>query len=155
MNGFEEVANWLSDNEYLYMAFSMSGKTIAPGKHALLNINDANITELIASNVAGANLPVELRNGSTQVERIESSADFRAYPNPVTDFVNLDYVVPGDCKVFFIITNLQGTLVDKVSAFSLAGKNTVTMNLSHLPEGIYFIQAILDGKTLNTYKVIK
>lgn len=155
LNGFEEVANWFSDNEYLYMAFSMSGKTIAPGKHALLNINDANITELIASNVTGANLPVELRNGSTQVERIESSADFRAYPNPVTDIVNLDYVVPGDCKVFFIITNLQGTLVDKASSFSLAGKNTVKMNLSHLPEGIYFIQAILDGKTLSTYKVIK
>lgn len=155
LNGFEEVANWLSDNEYLYMAFSMSGQTIAPGKHSLLKINDAGITEMVASNVAGANLPVELRSGSSNVATVESKADFRAYPNPVSDIVNLDYVVPGDSKVFFIVTNLQGALVDKRSALSPAGKNTVVMNLSNLPEGVYFIQAILDGKTLNTYKVIK
>lgn len=154
-SGFEEVANWLSDNEYLYMAFSMSGRTIAPGKHALLDISDAQITEIVASNVEGINLPVELSNASTAVERVETTSDFRAYPNPAIDIVNLDYVVPMDTKVFFVVSNLQGALVDTASTFSPAGKNTVTVNVGNLPEGVYFIQAIVNGKNLNTYKVIK
>lgn len=155
LNGFEEVANWLSDTEYLYMAFSMSGRTMAPGKHALLNINDARITELIASNVSGANLPVEIRNNTNSIAEIEDTSAFRVYPNPATDIVNVDYVMPGDNKVFFVVSNLQGALVDKCSRFSPAGKNTLTMNVSSLPSGVYFIQMIVDGKTVNTYKVIK
>lgn len=154
-SGFEEIANWLSDNEYLYMIFSMSGKTLAPGKHALLNINDASVIDLVASNVNGAPLPVEFTSGTTGIEIVESTADFRAYPNPADDIVNIDYTVPCNSKVFFVVNNLQGALVDKCSRLSPEGKNTLSMNVSGLPAGVYFIQMIIDGKTVNTFKVIK
>lgn len=154
-SGFEEIANWLNDNEYLYMIFSMSGKTIAPGKHAILNINDASVVDLVASNVNGAPLPVEFTSGTTGIEIVESTVDFRAYPNPADDIVNIDYTVPCNSKVFFVVNNLQGALVDKCSRLSPEGKNTLTMNLSGLPAGVYFIQMIIDGKTVNSFKVIK
>ena len=154
-SGFEEIANWLSDNEYLYMIFSMSGKTLPPGKHALLNINDASVIDLVASNVNGAPLAVEFTSGTTGIEIVESTADFRAYPNPADDIVNIDYTVPCNSKVFFVVNNLQGALVDKCSRLSPEGKNTLTMNVLGLPAGVYFIQMIINGKTVNTFKVIK
>lgn len=154
--GFEEIANWVSDNEYLYMIFSLSGSTLKPGKHALLNINDASVSELVASNVNGASLPVEMTSGTTTgLNSVTAKGNFRLFPNPAEDYVNIDYSVPCDTKVFFILNNLQGALVDKCSRMAPEGDNTLTMNVSNLPTGVYFVSMIVDGKTVETFKVIK
>ena len=55
-NGFEQMATWLSDNEYQFLVFSMSGKSLAPGKHAVLRIGDATLNEVVISNSRGANV---------------------------------------------------------------------------------------------------
>lgn len=154
-SGFEQVANWVSDNEYLYMLFSMSGQTIAPGHHALLNIGESVVTQLVASNVSGTDMPTEFLGRPTGVETIETSGSFRVYPNPVTDILNIEYTMPCDAKVFFVIDNAQGVLVNSFSRFSTEGKNTLTLNASGLPAGTYFIQMIVDGRNVKTFKVIK
>lgn len=56
MEGFEQASSWLSDNDFLFLAYSMSGKTLAAGKHAILNIGDAKITDIRLSNAAGKNV---------------------------------------------------------------------------------------------------
>ncbi len=58
LEGFETAAAWLSDNDYLFLAYSMNGRTLAPGKHALLHIGDANITSLCLSDTRGKNVNV-------------------------------------------------------------------------------------------------
>lgn len=55
-NGFEQMATWLSDNEYQFLVFSMSGKSLAPGKHAILRIGDATLNDVVISNSRGANV---------------------------------------------------------------------------------------------------
>lgn len=157
LSGFEEIANWVSDNEYLYMIFSMSGQTLSPGKHALLNIGEATISEVTVSDAKGRNMPaVLLSSGPSSVGEIATCrGDFRVYPNPADDVVNLDYLVPCDCKVFFTMNNIRGSHVGKFTRISTAGKNTVSMNVSKLPAGIYFIQMICDGKNIKTFKFIK
>lgn len=154
-NGFEETANWLNDNEYLYMVFSMTGQTLTPGKHALLNISDARIFELIVSATDGANMPVELKEGTNGIGDLSAAGDLRIYPNPFGDEVNIDYEVAAPVKVFFTFNNLQGALVTKVSRMAGEGKNTLTLNTSGLPSGVYLIRMIIDGKTVETFKAIK
>lgn len=56
LNGFEHASAWLSDNDYLFMAYNMNGHTLSPGKHALLNIGDAEIATIRLSDVAGRNV---------------------------------------------------------------------------------------------------
>ncbi len=56
MNGFEHVTAWLSDNDMLFLAYNMNGKTIPAGKHALLKIGDADITSLRLSDAQGHNV---------------------------------------------------------------------------------------------------
>ena len=63
MNGFEQTSSWLSDNDYIYLAYSMSGKTLSAGKHAVLNIGNAKVMDIRLSDAAGSN--VEAKAGQT------------------------------------------------------------------------------------------
>ena len=63
MNGFEQTSSWLSDNDFIYLAYSMSGKTLPAGKHAVLNIGNAKIMDIRLSDAAGTN--VEAKAGQT------------------------------------------------------------------------------------------
>ena len=56
LNGFEHTSAWLTDNDYLFLAYNMNGKTLTAGKHALLEIGDANITTLRLSDAQGHNV---------------------------------------------------------------------------------------------------
>lgn len=56
LKGFENVSAWLSDNDYIFLAYNMNGKTLAPGKHALLTIGDARISGIRLSDAMGRNV---------------------------------------------------------------------------------------------------
>ncbi len=69
LDGFETASAWLSDNDYLFLAYSMNGKTLAPGKHALLHIGDADITSLRLSDTSGKNVNAN-QGGTTGIDRM-------------------------------------------------------------------------------------
>ena len=56
LDEFEKVGTWQSDAQYMFMAYSMSGKTLGIGKHALLQIGDAEITDIVLSDAQGHNV---------------------------------------------------------------------------------------------------
>lgn len=64
LNGFEQASAWLSDNDYLLLAYNMNGKTLPAGKHALLNIGDADISQLRLSDANGRNVMIEAGNAT-------------------------------------------------------------------------------------------
>lgn len=69
LEGFEQASSWLSDNDYIFLAYSMSGKTLSAGKHAILNIGNAKIMNIRLSDAAGTN--VEAKAGqATGVTRL-------------------------------------------------------------------------------------
>ena len=70
LDGFEQASAWLSDNDYLFLAYSLNGKTLSPGKHALLHIGDADITSLRLSDTTGKNVNVSNGNGTTGIDRM-------------------------------------------------------------------------------------
>ena len=59
LDGFEHASAWLSDNDYLFLAYNLNGKTLTPGKHALLHIGNAQIVSIRLSDVQGHNVIVE------------------------------------------------------------------------------------------------
>ena len=61
LNEFEKVGTWQDENNYLFMAYSMSGKTIGVGKTALLQIGDAELTNIVLSDAQGHNVVAEPR----------------------------------------------------------------------------------------------
>ena len=68
LKGFETVSSWLTDNDYIFLAYNMNGLTLPAGKHAILNIGDAEITGLRLSDALGHN--VEVSRVLTEIERV-------------------------------------------------------------------------------------
>ena len=56
LNGFEHTSAWFSDNDYLFMAYNMAGKTLSPGRHALLHIGSGKISKIRLSDANGHNV---------------------------------------------------------------------------------------------------
>ncbi len=69
LKGFEHTSAWLSDNDYLFLAYNMSGKTLSAGKHALLHIGDAKIGDLRLSDGNGRKVEVT-GSETTRVNRL-------------------------------------------------------------------------------------
>ena len=58
LNGFEQASAWLSDAEYLFLGYSLNGRSLKPGKHALLYIGDADLSSIRLSDTSGQNVTV-------------------------------------------------------------------------------------------------
>ena len=69
LNGFEQMTEWTSDSECLFLVFSMSGKSLAPGKHAILRIGDATLNDVVISNSRGANV-MAVSGNTTSVSEV-------------------------------------------------------------------------------------
>lgn len=72
LDGFEHTSAWLSDNDMLFLAYNMNGKTLTEGKHALLIIGDGDVTNLRLSDTQGHNVPVEFGGQTTGVDAMGS-----------------------------------------------------------------------------------
>lgn len=69
LNGFEHTSAWLSDNDYLFLAYNMNGKTLAPGKHALLHIGNGLIAQMRLADNAGHNVEA-IGDDATRINRM-------------------------------------------------------------------------------------
>lgn len=69
LKGFETTSAWLTDNDYLFLGYSMSGKTLAPGKHALLHIGAGQIAKIRLSDTSGRNVEA-IGNEATGIDRM-------------------------------------------------------------------------------------
>ena len=72
LDGFEHTSVWLSDNDYLFLAYNMNGKTLSAGKHALLHIGNADLTSLRLSDAQGHNVMVVAGEGTTHIDAMGS-----------------------------------------------------------------------------------
>jgi len=77
LDGFEHVTAWLSDNDMLFLAYNMNGKTLSAGKHALLKLGDADITQLRLSDMQGHNVSVVAGAGTTAIDAMGSKVQLQ------------------------------------------------------------------------------
>ena len=68
LKGFEQASTWLTDNDYMLMAYNFGKKTLEPGKHALLYIGDAELTDIRVSDVSGQKVNVVAGSGTTAID---------------------------------------------------------------------------------------
>lgn len=65
LDSFETASAWLSDSDFLFMAYSMSNNTLAPGRHALLHIGDAKLASLRLSDTVGHKISITEKGSET------------------------------------------------------------------------------------------
>ena len=156
IKGMEQTSVWTSDNEYLFLAYSMSGSTIAPGTHALLKIGDeALVTEMVISDAKGRNVPA-VSGDATGIGAVKQVHLQVPAPNPFTTQLNVPYIIgmSGNHKVTLTFTDLAGHLIDTYNTVSAQGKHTYTWQPGALQRGLYFVTLYVDGKRVQTAKVV-
>ena len=75
-----------------------------------------------------------------------------AYPNPATNTVNFDYKLSSNSNATISIVNLLGSVVKRSNLNPASNK--ISIDVSDLPQGVYFYSIDLDGKVYKTQKLI-
>jgi hypothetical protein len=134
----------------------MSGKSLGVGKHALLYVGDAEMNRIILSNAQGQNVPA-IQRTTTDLSSVEAMQMRLPSPNPFTTQVNIPYVVgqSGKHEVRLVFTNVAGLMVDSYSATQTFGEYTYTWRAGALPEGVYFVTLYVDGKKIQSSKLVR
>ena len=78
-------------------------------------------------------------------------------PNPFTTQVNIPYVVgqTGAHNIRLVFTNVAGLTVDTYATINTFGEYTYTWRAGALPEGVYFVTLYVDGKKIQSNKLVK
>ena len=158
LKGFETTSAWTDDNNYLFLAYSMTGKTLPAGKHALLHLgSEAQIESMTLADKQGHNVTA-LPNGTTAVAQAAHSAAEMPYPSPFYNKLTVPYTIDdeGAHQVHITLTDLTGRTVSQLSKrVAHAGRFAQTFtDCSQLLPGIYLVQVCIDGQVVNTAKVM-
>lgn len=156
LDGFEHVGCWQEDGKYLFLAYSMSGRVIEPGRTPLLELGGGSIENIILSDTKGANvLPID--GTATGIGSVEAMQMRSVYPNPFDSETTVAYAIgtEGSHRVEFVISDLGGRRIDANSVWAGFGEHTWTWRPAGIPTGIYLLSMYVDGKLMQTEKLIK
>lgn len=78
--------------------------------------------------------------------------DFNVFPNPTNGLVNMQFELPGAGNVDFVVTNILGESVMTHTTSAGVGTQQITLDLSSLADGSYFV-SLRSAGILATRKV--
>lgn len=157
LDGMEKVLTQMNENQRLFLSYSMSGKTIAAGKNAILQIGDHAVSDIKLSDAMGNNVMAINGNVNSGIGTIETVQFKVPYPNPFTSQLSVPYVVGKEgCKqAKFVMTDVMGRTVGSYNADAAKGEHTVVISGDGYSTGLYFLSLYVDGKLMQTSRVLK
>lgn len=158
LNSFERIVQWVNDSTCMLLAYSLSGKEIPTGKHALLQLgDDCEISQLVLSDVFGANV-IAVNDQLTSLSKTEGNQLLKVYPNPFTSSLTIPLTIGynHNSTVELVFLDVAGREVDRISSIQSQGGSfqyTWTPK-SNLSPGIYFCRLQIDNRFVQLEKVI-
>ncbi len=156
LDGFEHAGQWTAENKYMFLVYSLSGKTLKPGRHAVMAIDGAKVAEVVLSDTRGRNI-VAVEGYTTGISEVEKIQMQVAYPNPFREQVTIPYVVgkDGSHDVRIAFSNLAGITLHNYSTTATYGEYSYTWTPAQsLPQGMYFATLYVDGRKIQTVKLV-
>ena len=157
LKGMEQNGTWLSDEEYLFLAYSMSGQRIPAGTHALLQIGDeAVVTEMVLSDTKGKNITA-VNGNTTGIGKVEAVQLQMPAPNPFTTVLRVPYTIgkSGSHEVTIAFSDMVGRTIDAYHTVNTEGEYTYTWYPKALAKGLYLVSLYVDGELMQAVKVIR
>lgn len=157
LDGMEKVLTQMNENQRLFLSYSMSGKTIEAGKNAILQIGDHAVSDIKLSDAMGNNVMAINGNVNSGIGTIETVQFKVPYPNPFTSQLTVPYVVGKEgCKqAKFVMTDVMGRTVGNYNADATMGEHTMVISGDGYSTGLYFLSLYVDGKLMQTSRVLK
>lgn len=108
-----------------------------------------------AANIIYYKIPLADIACGASIKENSLSSSIELYPNPASDYVNLILNSDKAAKANITVFNMVGQAVVKSDKFISKGDNTVKLDISTLNAGVYFVNAIIDGKNYNQKFIVK
>ncbi len=156
LTGFEHASQMTAENQFTYLVYSMSGKTLKAGRHALLEIGEAEVEDVVLSDVRGRNV-VALRGDATGISAVEKIQMNVPSPNPFREQVTIPYIIgkSGSHDVKLAFSDISGRLIDSYTTTAGYGNYSYTWKPTRkLTDGIYLVTLYVDGKLVQTSKLV-
>ncbi len=156
LTGFEHASQMTAKNQFTYLVYSMSGKTLKVGRHALLEIGEAEVEDVVLSDVRGRNV-VALRGDATGISSVEKIQMNVPSPNPFREQVTIPYVIgkSGSHDVKLAFSDISGRMIDSYTTTAGYGNYSYTWKPNRkLTDGIYLVTLYVDGKLVQTSKLV-
>lgn len=87
-------------------------------------------------------------------EPIRDNLLFSIYPNPAMDELQVSYEIPNAKATDLQITDVSGRVIKIISASEQTPQNTLVVNITNLPSGIYFLKT-MEGNSWVVKKFVK
>lgn len=144
-NVFANLAHKVDD--YLHIVYQhdfLAGMAVRPdpGNH------DVQFNDIIYAKV-----PIDLNVG--MAEHTILNKDFNIYPNPASESVTMNFVMDRTDVVVIEIYDMMGKLVETFSNKSAMGANQLTLDVSHLNSGVYFVNAVAGEQRISKKLVVE
>ena len=156
LDGFETTLAETADGGCLFLAYSMTGRTLGAGRHALLHLGEGLVEEMTLSDRDGSNvLAIEANpNGvkTTEALRLELP-----YPTLFVDELHIPYVIGNDADnlVEIVVNGIDGVVVHHFSTrVHKAGRYSYQWKPGRLEGGFYFVTLRVNGNDCQSVKVI-
>lgn len=157
LNGFETMGDMDEQGNYLFLGFSLSGKSVPAGSHALLRVGNASIDQLVLSDSYGKKIMAADATNFSGVGALECMQMGKVWPVPFVDVVNVPVMIgkEGMHRVELELTSLSGAGVLSAEAYLGYGENMMQLNAGSVGNGFYLLSMKVDGRLMQTVKVIK
>jgi hypothetical protein len=136
MDDFNMNADWLMDNMHIVAIVTNSSGEVVNARSEKLN--DAIANGLLSPGTS-----------TTEVYDVNLAS---VYPNPASDYTNVEINVGSAADVTILVTDMMGQLVSKRNLGTIAGKQNVGYDVSELAAGNYTFKVIA-GEKVATQKV--
>ena len=90
----------------------------------------------------------------TRIEDVLNGASLKLFPNPVTETLNVQVEIRQSVKLNISVINLLGETILSETQQLNEGIQTMGINLTNLPQGIYFLN-LSDGQEILSQKIMK
>jgi hypothetical protein len=155
LDGFENVKVDVS-NGSMFLAYSMSGRKLPAGKHALLRIGEGTVLDAALSTPEGNNvLAVMSVDGVVEEEALFMS---QPYPNPFNGTLTIPYIIGDEsaANVSFSVFNIMGQMVERIE-LGTKSRGEYTYDWApgeSMSSGIYTVLMEVNGRKVQHSKVV-
>lgn len=156
LSGMETTSGAMADGSTCFLAYSISGRSVAAGENAVLAIGDADIAGILLCDTAGRQI-LAVRSEHSGIGAVSLAELKLVTPNPFRDEISVPVVLggAGEHEVairFFSLDSSERLVSTSVLGY---GEHTVAVDTRSLPEGFYMLTLTVDGTAVDTAKVIK
>ena len=140
-----------------FRLYGYGGTGTAATGAANWRVDDINLTGSVNAFNATQCYTLTTNTGSVNFRTIQPAVSntplISMYPNPVKNYLNLEYNSSKDAKAIVKVTDLMGRVLINRSQTALNGNNKMMLNTQSLSKGIYIVSLTM-GDQITTKKLI-